>query len=248
MKLSFQDPSTGIMEGIIDLHNYIMFYLIIVVILVGWMLYDIVLEYGLYMYLGMNSLEKMFESRRNSLNLNKVMHGKAIEIIWTITPSIVLVLIAIPSFSLLYSMDELVEPVLTLKVIGHQWYWSYEYSDFSDGDISFDSYMVPEDDLVEGQLRLLEVDRKVWLPIDLPVRVIITSTDVLHCWAVPSMGVKMDAVPGRLNQISLHIKREGIFHGQCSELCGVQHGFMPIVIKAVSISLFNKWVDFNLNN
>ncbi len=246
MRLSFQDPSTIIMEGVIDLHNYIMFYLIVVVVLVSWMLYDIVMEYGLHMYVGVNSVEKMLDSRRNSLKLNQVVHGKAIEIIWTITPSIVLVLIAIPSFSLLYSMDELVEPVLSLKVIGHQWYWSYEYSDFDNGNVMFDSYMVPEDELKEGEFRLLEVDRKVWLPVNVPVRVLITSVDVLHCWAVPSMGVKMDAVPGRLNQVSIFLKREGLFYGQCSELCGVQHGFMPIVVKGVSIPLFNKWVDFNL--
>lgn len=247
MKLSFQDPSTIIMEGIIDLHNYIMFYLIIVVILVGWMLTDIILEFGLYMYLGGNSVEKMLENRKNALILNKITHGKLIEVVWTITPSIILVLIAIPSFSLLYSMDELVEPVLTLKVIGHQWYWSYEYSDFDNGDIVFDSYMLPEDDLKEGQFRLLEVDKPVWLPVNVPIRVLITSADVLHSWAIPSMGVKMDAVPGRLNQVSVFLKREGIFYGQCSELCGVQHGFMPIAVKSVSTKLFQKWVEFNLN-
>ena len=157
--------------------------------------------------------------------------------------------LALPSFALLYSIDEIVDPSLTLKVIGHQWYWTYEYSDYANSDetsIVFDSYMIPEDDLEFGQLRLLEVDNRVVLPVQTHVRVIITAADVLHSWAVPSLGVKCDAVPGRLNQTSLFLKREGVFYGQCSELCGVNHGFMPIVVEGVSLDDYIAWVSNKL--
>jgi heme/copper-type cytochrome/quinol oxidase subunit 2 len=143
-------------------------------------------------------------------------------------------------------MDEVIDPAITLKVIGHQWYWSYEYSDYNTSEedtINFDSYMIAEDDLELGQLRLLEVDNRVVLPINTHIRVLITSTDVIHAWAVPSLGVKCDAYPGRLNQINTFIKREGVFHGQCSELCGVNHGFMPIVVEAVSLTDYVSWVS-----
>jgi len=244
--IGFQDPATPIMEGIIDLHHTIVFYLIIILVLVGWMLIDTVIEFGTKMYLGNAKLEDVLASRKMVIETRDISHGTLIEIIWTILPSFVLVFIAIPSFALLYSMDELIEPTLTLKAIGHQWYWSYEYSDFEEGDIAFDSYMIKEEELKEGDLRLLEVDRKVWLPTNTHIRVLITATDVLHCWAVPSAGVKLDAVPGRLNQTSMFLKREGLFYGQCSELCGVEHGFMPICVKAVPVELFNTWVNFNL--
>jgi cytochrome c oxidase subunit 2 len=165
-----------------------------------------------------------------------------LEIVWTITPSIILLLIAVPSFALLYSMDEVIDPTITFKAIGHQWYWSYEYSDYisSKGvNIIFDSYMVPTEELKLGQFRLLEVDNQAVLPIYTHVRLLVTATDVLHSWAVPSLGVKIDCVPGRLNQVSLFIKKEGLYFGQCSELCGVNHGFMPISIRAVEPSEFN---------
>lgn len=248
MRLNFQDPVTTVMEGIVELHHHIMFYLIVVVVFVCWMLGTIVYDYGSKMYVGRASAEEMLVARRDALSTKEVLHGRLLEIVWTITPTLVLVAIAIPSFALLYSMDELIEPALTIKAIGHQWYWSYEYSDYEEGDLAFDSYMVPSDELEEGQLRLLEVDRRVWLPTNTHIRVLVTATDVLHCWAVPSMGVKMDAVPGRLNQTSMFIKREGLFYGQCSEICGVNHGFMPICIKAVPVKLFNFWADYNLNN
>ena len=159
-------------------------------------------------------------------------------------------LIAIPSFALLYSLDEVVDPAVTVKAIGHQWYWSYEYSDYSQADdqsITFDSYMIPDDDLELGQLRLLEVDNRVVVPVNTHIRVVITAADVLHSWAVPSLGIKCDAVPGRLNQIPLFIKREGVFYGQCSELCGVNHAFMPIVVEAVSLENYISWVSNKLD-
>jgi cytochrome c oxidase subunit 2 len=155
-------------------------------------------------------------------------------------------IIAVPSFALLYSMDEITDPAVTLKVIGHQWYWTYEYSDYSTADdqsIIFDSYMVAEDDLELGQLRLLEVDNRVVLPVKTHVRVLITAADVLHSWAIPSLGVKCDAVPGRLNQTSIFLNREGVFYGQCSELCGANHGFMPIVVEGVDLEDYISWIS-----
>jgi cytochrome c oxidase subunit 2 len=186
------------------------------------------------------------------------VHNTKLEIIWTIIPTIILIFIAIPSFILLYSLDEVINPSITLKAIGHQWYWSYEYSDYTDeNSINFDSYMITENDLEIGQFRLLEVDNRVVLPINTHVRVLITAGDVLHSWAVPSMNIKADAVPGRLNQLTIFVKRPGVYYGQCSELCGVNHAFMPIVIEAVSLWNYSNWlssrfseagVEFELSN
>lgn len=147
-------------------------------------------------------------------------------------------------------MDEVIDPIITLKVIGNQWYWSYEYSDnleFSDEPLIFDSYMVQEDDLAIGQFRLLEVDNRVVVPTNSHIRILITASDVLHSWAIPSLGIKLDACPGRLNQTSMFIKREGVFYGQCSEICGVNHGFMPIVVEAVSLEDYLTWLKNKIN-
>jgi cytochrome c oxidase subunit 2 len=248
----FQDSASPIMEAIVDLHNYIMFYLIVVVIFVFSMLAFIVLNF----YYEQKFLQgvKGFQNRVLLLKTNRIVHGTVLEVVWTVTPSIILMLIAIPSFALLYSMDEVIDPSITLKVVGHQWYWSYEYSDYKKpvgkvdgimqykGNINFDSYMIPDDELKFGEFRLLEVDNNVILPIDTHIRVLITSADVLHSWAVPALGVKMDAVPGRLNQVSLFIKRHGAYYGQCSELCGVNHAFMPICVHAVSMKQYMAWL------
>lgn len=249
MVFNFQDPATAIMEGIIDFHHDIQFYLIVILTFVGWCMFSIVYEFGLKMYFtdSTENVADVLAARKNSIILHRVNHHTILEIVWTIMPVFVLIAIAVPSFALLYAIDELIEPTLTVKVVGHQWYWSYEYSDYTEGDLMFDSYMVSEDDLEPGQLRLLEVDRKLWLPTFTHIRILVTAADVLHSWAVPSFGVKMDCIPGRLNQVSLFIKREGIFYGQCSELCGVNHGFMPIAVKAVPIDLFNFWVNYNLS-
>jgi len=172
------------------------------------------------------------EGHNKSLPLT-ISHHTTLEIVWTILPAVILILIAIPSFALLYAMDELEDPRLTIKAIGHQWYWSYEYRDLVFGhpvSKNFDSYMVLEEDLPVGGLRLLEVDNPLVLPINTQIRVLVTSTDVLHSWAVPSFGIKIDACPGRLNQVGLLISRTGVFYGQCSELCGINHSFMPIKV------------------
>ncbi len=232
-QLGFQDPATPVMQGIIDLHHDIFFFMIVVAVFVLWMLTRTLYH---------------FRQSKNPIP-EKIIHGTTIEIAWTVTPSLILVLIALPSFALLYSIDEVVDPAVTLKAIGHQWYWSYEYSDYSKSDepaIAFDSYMIPDDDLELGQLRLLEVDNRVVLPVNTHVRVIITGADVLHSWAVPSLGIKCDAIPGRLNQVPLFIKREGIFYGQCSELCGANHAYMPIVVEAVSLENYINWISTKL--
>jgi len=228
-QILFQDPGSPVMEGIIVLHHDLFFVMTIIGIIVGWLL--IRTTYS-------------FHHTKNPI-ASQITHGTTIEIVWTITPSLILMVIAIPSFALLYSIDEVVDPIVTLKVIGHAWYWSYEYSDFSsktNSSIQFDSYMISEDDLEKGQLRLLEVDNSVVLPTEAHIRVLITSSDVLHSWAVPSLGVKMDACPGRLNQVSLFIKRESTFYGQCSELCGINHGFMPIVIVSLPTMQFHNYI------
>lgn len=249
MRINFQDPATGVMEGIIDFHHDIQFYLIIIVIFVSWMLFSLIYDFGMKLYVNKTiKVEDTLQARKYSLITNKVTHGTILEIVWTLIPVVILVAIAVPSFALLYSIDEIVEPTLTVKVTGHQWYWSYEYTDYEDNKVMFDSYMIPETDLKVGELRLLEVDRRLWLPVNTYTRVLITSVDVLHSWAVPAFGIKMDAVPGRLNQVSLFIKREGVFYGQCSEICGVNHGFMPIAVKVVGLELFNLWVVSNLIN
>lgn len=229
-QVDFQDPASPVAESIIDLHHRIMFYLILIAIFVGWMLARTLYH---------------FNESKNKVP-STLSHASTLEVIWTVTPSFILLFIALPSFDLLYAMDEVIDPALTVKVIGHQWYWSYEYSDYSSDDqesIAFDSYMVPEDELETGQYRLLEVDEKVVIPVNTHVRFIVTSSDVLHCWAVPSLGIKMDAVPGRLNQTSTLAQREGVYYGQCSEICGVNHGFMPIAVEAVSLESYLAWVS-----
>jgi len=232
-QLDFQDPATPMMEGIVTLYHNISVVLIVILGFVVWIMARTILKFN-----------------RNSNPIPfKFMHGTALEIVWTITPSLILVAIAVPSFSLLYSMDEIINPAITIKAVGHQWYWSYEYSDYNtvnNESLAFDSYMIPENELHNGQLRLLEVDNRVVVPVNTHIRVIITATDVLHCWAVPSLGVKLDAVPGRLNQTSMFIKREGIYYGQCSEICGVNHGFMPIVVEAVSLDDYVHWITNKL--
>ena len=243
-QLSFQDPATPTMEGIINFHNDLMFFVVFISIFVSWLLlkclqYFVVSEKEIKVTNAKERLNSM------SFYSKGVYHHTLIEIVWTIVPALILAIIAVPSFALLYSMEELVEPTLSVKVTGHQWYWCYEYSTFKNPDVAehiegkkFESYMIPVEDLEEGNLRLLEVDQRFLLPIQTHIQVCVTAADVLHCWAVPSLGVKIDACPGRLNHTNLFIKREGIFYGQCSEICGVNHGFMPIVVEGVSIYNF----------
>lgn len=268
-QIAFQDPATPIMEGLINLHHYICFFLVVILFFVVYFVQNVIARDVFFPFFILRDIFNFFSVYLNKtivlrvfmvsylntfIKSTKKTHDYLLEIVWTMIPSFILILIAIPSFSLLYAMDEVISPSLTLKVIGHQWYWSYEYSDYFLSSLSedntglvFDSYMIPEDELELGDLRLLEVDNSVVLPVDTHIRIIVTAGDVLHAWAVPSLGVKIDAVPGRLNQTSIFIKRKGIFYGQCSEICGVNHGFMPIVVEALSLNDYISWVSTKLN-
>ena len=242
LDINFQDPATPIAEHIIQIHNYVFFFLTIVLIFVVYHMYRILLSFWWIIPDNSRYTNKDFIVIKELSSL-RFTHNTVIEIIWTIIPSLILVAIAIPSFGLLYSMDDVIDPDMTIKVIGHQWYWSYEYSDLDHvfdfkSTIAFDSYMIPEDELVLGSSRLLEVDNAVILPIGAYVRVNVTSSDVLHSWAVPSLGIKIDAVPHRINTGLIYLQRTGIFYGQCSEICGVNHGFMPIVVQSLTIDDF----------
>ena len=230
-QLGFQDSAAPGFTGIVELHNTIFFFLVVICVGVFWVLGSIIYYYN---------------SNKSPIVHKYLNHGTLIELIWTITPALILIAIAFPSFRLLYLLDEVISPTITIKVVGHQWYWSYEYSDYineSGESIEFDSYMIPESDLELGQFRLLDVDNKVIVPTDTHVRLIVTGADVIHSFAVTSLGIKIDAVPGRLNQTSILCERTGTFYGQCSEICGVWHGFMPIAIEAVSVQDYLAWVD-----
>jgi len=229
--LYFQDSASPQMEALVELHDNIMYYLVAILFVVGWIQAAII---------------RNFESSKSPISNKYLNHGTLIELIWTITPALILVLIAFPSFKLLYLMDEVTDPSLSVLAEGHQWYWSYEYPDFlnSDGDfVEFDSYLVPESDLEEGSLRMLEVDNRVILPEITHTRFILTAADVIHSFAIPALGIKCDAYPGRLNQFSVLINRLGTFYGQCSEICGILHSSMPIVLESVPLVKFLSWLQ-----
>lgn len=176
----------------------------------------------------------------NSYTSRYTLEAQEIEIIWTVLPAVVLIFLALPSLRLLYLIDETANPSVTLKTVGHQWYWSYEYSDFN--NVEFDSYILPTSELEEGDFRLLEVDNRAVLPIFLEIRTVVTAADVIHSWTVPRLGVKADAFPGRLNQLTFTISKPGVFYGQCSEICGANHSFIPIAIESVNIQSFINWI------
>jgi cytochrome c oxidase subunit 2 len=229
-QIYFQDPATPVMEGIINLHHDLMFFITFIFFFVL-----VVLGRTLFLYSGHPAC---------NVGSRSVVHGTFIEIIWTLLPSVILLVVALPSFALLYSIDEVLEPSITIKCVGHQWYWSYEYSDFEAvlGVLDFDSYMVPVDDLDFGELRLLEVDNRIVAPSNTHIRILVTAVDVLHSFAIPSLGIKLDCCPGRLNQTALFLLRDGVFYGQCSEICGVGHANMPIVIESVSLEKYISWL------
>ena len=235
------------MEGIIDLHHDIMFFLIWIMVVVSFFLFEFVVGTFQFKDLGSIMQGQLLINKQNSNMVStevlptKAQHNTILEIIWTLIPCVILLLIAIPSFSLLYAVEDLNIIESTIKIIGNQWYWTYELP-CENFEKKFDSVMVVEEDLVDGNLRLLEVDSRLFLPIEKQLRLFITASDVLHSWAVPSLGVKLDACPGRLNQVALWIKRSGVYYGQCSEICGVNHGFMPIVVQAVDEGDFLEWL------
>ncbi len=213
-QMSIQDPATEVLEWMIDLYDLICFELIIIISIIFVLLLNII-----------------FNPAHHFNSKHTFSHSTYLEVFWTVVPALLLVTIAYPSFSLLYALDDLTVPSLTIKIIGHQWYWSYEYNSFKT-NFSFDSYILNSSDYGSGQLRLLETDNRLLLPIKTHIRLLITSADVLHSWTIPSFGIKVDACPGRLNQATLFIKRPGLYFGQCSEICGINHGFMPIVVLA----------------
>nr|YP_010936458.1 cytochrome c oxidase subunit II [Morula spinosa]WKW54911.1 cytochrome c oxidase subunit 2 [Morula spinosa] len=218
-QLGFQDAAAPLMEELIFFHDHAMMILVMIISLVGYAAFSLMM---------------------NSYTCRSLVEGQEIETIWTIIPAVILVFLALPSLRLLYLLDEVGNCSLSVKSVGHQWYWSYEYSDFP--SIEFDSYMVPSNELSPGDFRLLEVDHRMVLPTQTDIRVLVTSADVIHSWTVPSLGVKADAVPGRLNQLGFFIKYPGIFYGQCSEICGANHSFMPIVVEAIPLENFMEWV------
>ncbi len=223
-QFGFQEAASPVMERIGEFHS------LLLVIITGITLFVL----ALLVYVALR-----FNEKANPVP-SKTTHNVVLEVLWTAVPVVILMAVAVPSFKLLYFMDRAQDAEMTIKVIGHQWYWSYEYPDH--GDFTFDSFMVPDDELKDGQPRLLAVDNTVVLPINTDIRVLLTSDDVLHAWAVPALITKLDAVPGRINETWMRINREGTYYGQCSELCGVNHGFMPVAVEAVSKEAFRTWV------
>nr|WPW47219.1 cytochrome c oxidase subunit 2 [Halobates flaviventris] len=221
-QINFQDPNSPLMEQLMFFHDSTMIILIMITTLIAWI---------------------MFKMLFNKMINRFMMENQMIEIIWTVIPAMILILIALPSLRILYMMDETKNPTLTIKAIGHQWYWSYEYSDFK--NIEFESYMKPTSEIEMNEFRLLETDNRITLPMNNQIRIIVTATDVLHSWTIPSLGIKIDAIPGRLNQGSMFINRPGIMYGQCSEICGANHSFMPIMIESVNTKQFISWLKNN---
>lgn len=220
--LNLQNRASPLIEQLIFFHDHTLIILIIITTLVSYLIF--ILFFNKY--------------------INRfLLHGQTIEIIWTIIPTIILLFIALPSLRLLYLLDEINEPIITIKSIGHQWYWKYEYSDFK--NIEFDSYIIPIDELSNSGFRLLDVDNRVIIPINTQIRILVTAADVIHSWTIPSLGIKIDATPGRLNQTNFIINRPGLFFGQCSEICGANHSFIPIVVERITNNYFIKWVISN---
>nr|YP_010626157.1 cytochrome c oxidase subunit II [Dybowskyia reticulata]WBK02993.1 cytochrome c oxidase subunit II [Dybowskyia reticulata] len=218
--MMIQDANSSLMEQLTFFHDHTTMILSMITVMVVYI---------------------MIKMTNNKLINRYLLEGQTIELIWTMMPAITLIFIALPSLRLLYMIDEINNPSVTLKVIGHQWYWSYEYSDFSDTE--FDSYMKPNNNMNTSDIRLLDVDNRTMLPMNTQTRVVVTAADVLHSWAVPALGIKIDAVPGRLNQGTINMNRPGIMYGQCSEICGANHSFMPIVIESTTTENFLKWIN-----
>lgn len=224
-QLGLQPAGTLVMDQVTSFHNLLMWIISLIVLVVM----------GLLVYVTIK-----FRAEVNP-KPSKRTHHTVMEVVWTAVPVLILVIIAIPSFKLLYYMDDLPETEMTVKAIGRQWYWTYEYPDH--GNFQFDAYMLSEEELEPGQPRLLATDNHLVIPVGTNVRIQTTASDVLHSWAMPSAGVKVDAVPGRLNELWLNYKEPGIYYGQCSEICGVNHGFMPITLEVVTPEQFALWVE-----
>ena len=223
-QLGFQKPASDVMRNVYDLHNFVLIMMTAITVFVLFLIFYVVFR---------------FRKKANPV-ASKTTHNTFIEILWTGIPVIILIFMAIPSFKLVYQQDVIPETDMTIKVIGHQWYWEYQYPEHD--NLSFESYMTPDDELEEGDIRLLTVDNHLVLPANKNIHVLVTGGDVLHSFAMPSLGVKKDAVPGRLNETWFNIDEPGIYRGQCSEICGTGHGYMPIVIEALNETDFNNWI------
>nr|AZZ89038.1 cytochrome c oxidase subunit 2 [Achilidae gen. 1 sp. n. 1 SX-2018] len=219
MKMNTMNSTSPMMEQLIFFHDHSMMILISITTIVMFMLYSVL---------------------KNMISNRSLTENQPTELIWTIMPAITLIFIAIPSLKILYLMEEITNPSITIKTMGHQWYWSYEYSDSK--KVEFESYMKKNE--TNKSFRLLEVDNRVPIPFLTQTRMIISSSDVIHSWTIPSIGMKLDAIPGRLNQMSFTINKPGMFFGQCSEICGTNHTFMPIVIESINMKTFIKWIKF----
>ncbi len=224
-QLGFQPAVTPVMNGIDDFYSLLLVIIFAIAIFVMALLAIIIVR---------------FNAKANPTP-SRTAHHTLLEVAWTVVPILILVVIAVPSFKLLYLQKDIPQAEMTLKVVGNQFYWSYQYPDH--GDFEMDAKLVAAEDLKPGQPRLLATDNHVVLPVDTTIRVIVTASDVIHAWAVPAFGIKMDAVPGRLNQTWVKIEKPGTYYGQCSEFCGSHHGFMPITVEAVSKQDFAAWVE-----
>ncbi len=222
----FQPSATPIMREITEFHGMLLVIITLITLFVLGLLFFVLWR---------------FSAKRNPTP-SRTTHNTLIEVLWTVIPVLLLVFIAVPSFALIYHAEVIPKADMTIKATGHQWYWEYEYPDH--GGFSFDSNMIEDEDLEPGQKRLLEVDERIVVPVNKTIRVIVTAApdDVIHAWAIPAFGVKIDAVPGRINETWFKAEREGIYYGQCSELCGVRHGFMPIRVDVVSEGAFQAWL------
>lgn len=218
--ISLQERASPSIEQLIFFHDHSILIIFIITILVAYFIISII-----------------FNFCTNRLLLDH----QSLETIWTIIPGVILIFIAFPSLRILYLLDEIKTPSITIKTIGHQWYWSYEYSDFV--NVEFDSFIIPSNEILPSDFRVLEVNNRTVIPFKTQTRILITAADVLHSWAIPSLGIKVDANPGRLNQASFFINRPGLFYGQCSEICGAVHSFIPIVIERVSKNAFINWIS-----
>lgn len=218
-QLNFLDGASPVILQIIFFHNHAILILTLVISIVACAILFLL---------------------ENKLSCRTVLEAQQVETIWTILPAVALLFLVFPSLRLLYLIEESINPSVTLKAIGHQWYWRYEYSDFK--EVKFDSYILPSEETSPSQFRLLEVDNCAVLPIGTEARILVTSADVIHSWTVPALGIKADAIPGRLNQLRTTISRPGIFYGQCSEICGANHSFMPIALEVINMEKFTNWI------
>nr|YP_010692563.1 cytochrome c oxidase subunit II [Tricentrus fulgidus]WBV77304.1 cytochrome c oxidase subunit II [Tricentrus fulgidus] len=219
MSKFFQDATSPIMEQLMLFHDHAMMIVMMITMMVGYIIKTIF---------------------TNKLTSRLMLENQTIELIWTLMPAVTLIFIALPSLRILYLIEESMKPLMTIKVIGHQWYWSYEYSDFN--NIEFESYMKPTMNLELEEFRLLDTDNRMIIPFNTMIRILTSSSDVIHSWTIPSAGIKIDASPGRINQGNMIITRPGVFFGQCSEICGSNHSFMPISMETVNLESFMNWI------